>query len=178
MGKTEYNDRTLEAFKKCIPYLRGSLWWVQNDLLKERQQAFNQRDTHIGHPVLSIKSCPIETRLDTVPMLMGTSGNNLTAHSKSQCVAVSGLTKKESGHMVYFGSIVEPGLYSAGELLDGVVKKKDVVKDVKFKMVAVVLLSENLGTNVGVWSQTGTKQWWMPLKRSSLMRQLNHSLLQ
>ena len=133
MGKTEYNDRTLEAFKKCIPYLRGSLWWVQNDLLKERQQAFNQRDTHIGHPVLSIKSCPIETRLDTVPMLMGTSGNNLTAHSKSQCVAVSGLTKKESGHMVYFGSIVEPGLYSAGELLDGVVKKKDVVKDVKFK---------------------------------------------
>lgn len=131
MEKAEDTDRTLEAFKKSVRYLRGSLWWVRNDLLKERQQAFNQRDTHIGHPVLSIKSCPIETRLDTVPMLMGTSGNNLTAYSKSQCVAVSGLTKKEPGHMVYFGSIVEPGLYSAGELLDGVIKKKDAVMDVK-----------------------------------------------
>lgn len=131
METTENKDRTLNAFKKLVSYMRGALWWVRNDLLKERQRAFNQSDTHIGHPALSIKDCPVETRLDTVPMLMGTSGSNLTAYSKSQCVAVSGLTRKEPGHMVYFGSIVEPGLYSADELLDGVIKKKDVVKQGK-----------------------------------------------
>ena len=30
-------DIQLEMFKKFVPYLRGALWWAQNDLIKDRQ---------------------------------------------------------------------------------------------------------------------------------------------
>ena len=119
-------DITLETFKKFVSYMRGALWWVRNDLLKERQPTFNQYDPHEGHPALSLRLDPVESRLDAVPMLMGTTGGGLTLRTKSDCVVVTGLTKKDPDHKTYFGSIVEPGMYAVGELLDGVVKKNDV----------------------------------------------------
>jgi len=67
-------ERTFEAFKKMVPYLRGALWWAQNDLIKDRQREFNQEDDRIGHPLLSISRREVEGRFDVVPMLVGTSG--------------------------------------------------------------------------------------------------------
>ena len=121
-------DAMLEAFKKLVSYMRGSLWWVRNDLLKARQSTFNQYDQHKGHPALSLRLCPVESRLDAVPMLMGTSGDGLTRQTRKECVEVTGMTTKDPDHKTYFGSIVEPGLYVAEELLDGVAKKDDVVE--------------------------------------------------
>ncbi len=122
----ENEDLTLEAFTKLVQYLRGSLWWVRNDLLKERQSSFNKYDQHKGHPGLSLRLGRVESRLDAIPMLTGTSGNGLTEQTIKECVEVTGMTKKDPDHKTYFGSIVEPGMYIAGELLDGVVKKDDV----------------------------------------------------
>ena len=121
-------DRTLEAFKQLVQYLRGALWWIRNDLLKERQSAFNPEDAHKGHPALSLRLSPVESRYDAVPMLVGTSAKKLPSYSKAQCVAVRGLTAEEPDHLAYFGAIVEPGLYGVVELLDGVEKKNDIVK--------------------------------------------------
>lgn len=67
--------------------------------------------------------------MDAVPMLTGTSGSALSELSKEQCVVVTGMTMRDPDHKTYFGSIVEPGMYSVGELLDGVVKKTDVVEE-------------------------------------------------
>ncbi len=128
MKNTKSKDMTLEAFKKLVPYMRGALWWVRNDLLKERQSTFNKYDQHIGHPGLSLRLVPVESRLDAVPMLMGTSGNSLTKQARNECVEVKGMTTREPDHKTYFGSIVEPGMYVAEELLDGVVEKDDVVE--------------------------------------------------
>lgn len=119
-------DLMLEAFKKLVRYMRGSLWWVRNDLLKERQPTFNQYDRHEGHPALSLRLHPVESRLDAVPMLMGTSGNGLTQLSRNASVVVTGMTMRDPDHKTYFGSIVEPGMYVTEELLDGVVKKDDI----------------------------------------------------
>lgn len=125
MHKKE-QDLTLEAFKKLVPHMRGALWWVRNDLLKERQKTFNQKDTHIGHPVLSVCDCPIENRYEPIPMLMGTSGERFNARCRLECVKVVNLTREEPEHSTYFGSIVEPGMYTTVDLLDGVVAKNDV----------------------------------------------------
>ena len=126
MLRIDKQNRTFEVFKKLVPHLRGALWWVRNDLLKERQRAFNQNDNHIGHPALSIRSCPLENCYEPVPMLIGTSGNSFSAKRKSRCVKVVNLTKDEPEHPAYFGSIVEPGMYSIENLLDGVVAKNNV----------------------------------------------------
>ena len=119
-------DKTLEAFKALIPYLRGSLWWVRNDLLKERQRTFNQNDQHIGHPALSVRCTPIGSRYEPMPMLMGTTGGSFSSKRLSECVKVLGLTAEEPEHACYFGTIVEPGVYSVQDLLDGVTAKDDV----------------------------------------------------
>lgn len=126
MEKSVERDRTLEAFKAFVPHLRGALWWVRNDLLKKRQKTFNQKDAHKGHPALSIRISSIGGRHDAVPMLTGTSGHFLRPEVRKDCVTVVGMTAEDPEHITYFGSIVEPGMYSIEEILDGVVAKDDV----------------------------------------------------
>ena len=126
MEKSADRDCTLEAFKALVPYLRGALWWVRNDLLKKRQRTFNQKDEHKGHPALSVRNSPIGGRHEAVPMLMGTSGHSLRPEVRSDCVTVVGMTKGDPKHITYFGSIVEPGLYRVEELLEGVAKKPGI----------------------------------------------------
>ena len=113
-------DRTLEAFKKIVPHLRGALWWIDNGVLKERQPDFNQADGRAGHPVLSIRKEKVLAKMDAVPMLVGTSGNSLNQHRKNCCIDIVGMTKREPQHHTYFGSIVEPMMVSVSEMLAGV----------------------------------------------------------
>ena len=117
-------DKTFEAFKKLIPYLRGALWWAQNDFIKDRHPTFNQDDDHKGHPLLSVSLREVSGRFDVVPMLVGTSGTKMDFIARSKCVLVTGMTKKAPGHKTYFGSIVMPGRYSFEDLLTGVAPTK------------------------------------------------------
>ena len=113
-------NKTFEAFKRLVPYLRGALWWAQNDLIKDRHPTFNQTDAHEGHPLLSVCQREVEGRFDVVPMLVGTSGANMDFNAQSRCVLVTGMTKRSPEHKTYFGSIVMPGRYSFEDLLTGV----------------------------------------------------------
>ena len=107
-----------------MPYQFGSLWWGRDDLIHDKQQQFVERDNRIGHPLLSVKRDELKSRLDTIPMLVGTSGTNLREEIRQNCVQVSGLTLKEPEHVTYFGSIVDPGLYGFADLLDGINHKE------------------------------------------------------
>ena len=117
-------DKTFEMFKKLVPYLRGALWWAQNDLIKDRHPTFNQDDEHKGHPLLSVSKREIQGRFDVVPMLVGTTGTKMGFGQRSRCVLVKGMTKKDPEHNTYFGSIVMPGRYSFEDLLTGVHQTK------------------------------------------------------
>jgi len=117
-------ERTFEAFKVMVPYLRGALWWAQNDLIKDRQREFNQEDDHVGHPLLSVSNREVEGRFDVVPMLVGTSGVKMDFVKRSRCILVEGMTEEDRSHKTYFGSIVMPGCYSFEDLMTGVRPKK------------------------------------------------------
>lgn len=113
-------DIQLEMFKKFVPYLRGALWWAQDDLIKDRNPQFNQREDRVGHPLLSVSKKEVTSRLGVVPMLVGTSGEKMREKDKMRCVMVVGMTKKDPEHRTYFGSIVQPGMYEVQDLMDGV----------------------------------------------------------
>ncbi|MBO4287181.1 MAG: hypothetical protein J5985_03325 [Kiritimatiellae bacterium] len=124
MGGQEIIDRKLEAFKKLVPHLRGALWWGSNPLIQERNSTFNQSDTHKGHPLLSLRKDEVAARGDVIPMLVGTSGSSMRSKQRQYCIEIVGMTKRKPEHRTYFGSIIEPGIYSVKELLDSVTPKK------------------------------------------------------
>ena len=117
-------DRTFEAFKQCVPYLRGALWWARNSLIKDRHPTFNQNDDRNGHPLLSVSLRELRDRFDCVPMLVGTSGQKMRENQKKRCVMVRGMTRRDRAHETYFGSIVAPGMYSFSDLLTGAESRK------------------------------------------------------
>ena len=117
-------DRSLDAFKKIVPHLRGALWWSQNDAIKELLPDFNQHDDHYGHPILSIRKEEVCSRADAIPMLLGTTGRSLSVHKRNCCIDVMGMTKEDPEHHTYFGSLVEPMIFSVAEMMSGVVPKK------------------------------------------------------
>lgn len=117
-------DRVFETFKKVIPHLRGALWWGRNDLIKSRQAEFNPDDEHIGHPLLSVRKTPVESRFDMLPMLVGTTGVRMDDDEKGRCVIVTGMTKADPTHKTYFGAIVMPGNYSLEELIKNISRTK------------------------------------------------------
>ena len=87
------------------------------------QPEFVEREDRIGHPLLSVMRVAPETRQDTVPMLVGTSGTHLRKSIKRHCVRVVGISEEEADHVSFFGSIMEPGLYDFEDLIDGVRRK-------------------------------------------------------
>ena len=113
-------DIQLEMFKKLVPYLRGALWWAQDDLIKDRNPQFNRREDRVGHPLLSVSKKEVTSRFGVVPMLVGTTGGSMSVERKLKCVMVVGMTKKDPKHRTYFGSIVQPGMYGVQDLMDGV----------------------------------------------------------
>ncbi len=121
---TEKVDKVFEAFKKLVPYLRGALWWANNDLIKDRHPTFNQEDAHKSHPLLSVSKREVQGRFDVVPMLVGTTGTKMGFNKKSRCVLVKGMKRDDPNHNTYFGSIVMPGRYSFEDLLTGIHQTK------------------------------------------------------
>ena len=135
-GNTRMNlppDLTFEAFKKLVRYLRGALWWGRDDLIKKVHSEFNQKDDRKGHPLLSVRKIPVESRFGVVPMLVGTSGTKMSQQERGSCVLVTGMTADDREHKTYFGSIITPGRYSFGDMLDGVRPQKGelVVKRIR-----------------------------------------------
>ena len=108
----DVKDRVFDAFRQLVPYRRGALWWARNDLIKDRHPMFNQNDDKIGHPLLMISQHELCNRFEPVPMLVGTSGKKMCDYQKAKCVMVTGMTRKERDKKTYFGSIIQPGLYS------------------------------------------------------------------
>ena len=119
----EEKDRGLEAFKTLHQYLRGALWWAVDGLIEQKQPEFVRRPDRTGHPLLSVAQREVKTRADVVPMLVGTSGQRMREAVKRNCVPVKGMVREDPLHVTYFGGIVEPGLYTAAEMLDGVTAK-------------------------------------------------------
>ncbi len=117
-------DLKFEAFTKLIPHLRGALWWAANDLIKEVQPGFNNKDLHKGHPLLSTRKGEVKNRFDMVPMLVGTSAVNRSEQTRHNSVMVTGMTKKEPEHRTFFGTIVMPGRYPMVEMLEAVTPQK------------------------------------------------------
>ncbi|MGN1358834.1 MAG: hypothetical protein ACI4X9_00070 [Kiritimatiellia bacterium] len=113
------DERRWAMFRLTSDWVRGSLWWIGNELLKERQKEFNQRDNHVAHPGVSVADKPPEGLYDYVPMLFGTSARGYTPEKKAQCVEVKGLTRRAPDHRTYFGSIDKPGCYTPDEMLIG-----------------------------------------------------------
>lgn len=89
-------------------------------MIKDRFPAFNQQDGRVGHPLLSLRKNEVRFRVDGVPMLFGTTGKTMSSHQRQCCIDVVGLTKNDPDHHTYFGSIVEPAMYSVDEMLNGV----------------------------------------------------------
>ena len=126
----ESKDRKLEAFRMLVPHLRGALWWGRDDAIKEQCNSFVTRADRIGHPLLSVRQGEIENRYETIPMLVGTSGNSMDAMQRLRCMAVSGLTSEDPAHKTYFGSIIQPILPPVEEMMDAVSPKKgDIVEE-------------------------------------------------
>lgn len=119
-------DKKFLAFKMLVPHLRGALWWVRNDLIKERQSGFNPHDTHVGHPAVSILKSEPTIRYDAVPMLIGTSGGGYGNAKKQRCVAARGLVKNDPDHVTYFGGMIGPAMFDVDEMIDAVSGKGDV----------------------------------------------------
>ena len=117
-------DRSLEAFKRLVPYLRGSLWWGSDGLIEEKLPQFVRREDREGHPLLSLLRDEVRTRMDAVPMLSGTSGGSMSPHRKRCCIDVVGMEKCDLAHHTFFGSIIEPAMMTVAELQDGVSPKK------------------------------------------------------
>ena len=121
---TMTQDRSLEAFKRLVPHLRGSLWWGSDGLIKEKLPQFVRREDRKGHPLLSLLREEVRTRMDAVPMLSGTSGDSMSPHRKRCCIDVIGMEKCDLAHHTFFGSIIEPAMMTVAELQDGVSPKK------------------------------------------------------
>ena len=117
-------DRRLEAFKTMVRHLRGSLWWGRDDVIKNRNPTFVRRDDRDGHPLLSLRKDEVASRCDCIPMLVGTSGGKMSVHTKRCCIDVVGLTRRDPERHAYFGSIIEPEMYSVSEMMDGLSSKK------------------------------------------------------
>ena len=122
--ETTESDPQFKIVKLFVPIRFGSLWWGRDDLIHEKQPVFCKNPDRHAHPLLSIKRDELKDRTDFIPMLVGTSGRNLSKKTKRGCVTVRGITQQEPNHESYFGSIVAPGFYGFDDILDGVIRKK------------------------------------------------------
>lgn len=117
-------NRSLEAFKKLVPHLRGSLWWGADEIIHEKQSTFVRREDREEHPLLSLLNEEVRSAGDVIPMLFGTSGGGLYPRERSLCIVITGMTRREPVKPTYFGSVVEPGLYEVSTMMDSVRPQK------------------------------------------------------
>lgn len=117
-------DREFQLLKGRCSFLFGRNWWGWNGLIEERQPDYIPSEDERKapyHPLLSVRRNPVESRYDHIPMLFGTSGKKmsryLTPEEIRNCVEVQGLNDRHPDDITYFGSLVEPGEYTADDML-------------------------------------------------------------
>lgn len=94
--------KRLEIFNNYWSYLKGSIWWCREQLIRNRfLSTWNHSDSD-AHPMLSLKEQILATEYDVIPMLVGTTGYRGP-------IVVRDITPN---HSTVFGTIVEPGLFS------------------------------------------------------------------
>jgi len=79
----------------------GSLWWVDEELWKEKIPRYDSQSTRKAHPGLSIRQTPLVSPYEAIPFLHGTSKKG------GKSIMVHGLSKDEN-HTSYFGRIKSP----------------------------------------------------------------------
>lgn len=99
-GENLTDPRLQALLSACIDLSFGTLWWIREDLWKERQPGYSQESERIAHPGLSVRSVPPAGLFELVPLLHGTSGYGP--------VAVSGLTRRQPLKTSYFGRLLFP----------------------------------------------------------------------
>jgi hypothetical protein len=93
-------SRLQSLLNACLDVSFGTLWWIREDLWKERQTDYDQQSESIGHPGLSIRSAPPEGLYEIVPLLHGT--------TRYGPIAVAGLTRRQPLRTTYFGQLLFP----------------------------------------------------------------------
>ena len=58
----------------CYNLVKGSIWWVKEEVWKRTNIRYDQHSTRKGHFGLSIRKAPPVTPYEMMPMLHGTSG--------------------------------------------------------------------------------------------------------
>lgn len=106
--------KRLEIFNTFWSYLKGSIWWCREKLIRDRfSSAWHNSDSD-AHPMLSLKEQILATEYDVIPMLVGTTGYRGP-------IVVRDITPS---HSTVFGTIIEPGFFSISDTQT----RKDLMK--------------------------------------------------
>ena len=66
--------KLMQLLRGCIVSF-GSLWWVDEQVWKERVGGYDKQSTKRGHPGVSLRRVPVRDSMEIVPLLHGTSGS-------------------------------------------------------------------------------------------------------
>lgn len=86
----------------------GSLWWVPDTLWQRELPSFKPRPDG-KHPGLCIGNANQASVFDPWPLLLGA--------SKLGPLAVTGMSAKDPEKVGYFGKVLRPGMYEAGDFI-------------------------------------------------------------
>jgi len=100
--------RMADLLTTCLDVSLGAVWWVNEEILKERLPHYDQDSTRDGHPCVSLRRGSAQSLFDMVPMLFGTSGNQGP-------VVARGLTKGSPNYATSFGQIIQPASLTVWE---------------------------------------------------------------
>ncbi len=104
------NKRISQLLKACIDMLFGSVWRIREGIWKEKflqqGQRYDWNSNRQWHPGVSLRTAPLTSLHEYVPMLHGSSGD----HGP---VVVRGLSQElADDHATSFGTIVRPARIS------------------------------------------------------------------
>ena len=106
-------DRLSAALAACFDTRMGTLWRVREDLWASQLAAFVEYEAkRQWHPGLSLRSQPVTSVHEYIPMLHGTTGNGGP-------VVVKGITRHRGpDHATSFGRIIRPAAIAARETVE------------------------------------------------------------
>lgn len=97
--------KRLDIFNKFWSYLKGTIWWCREKVIRDRfSNTWNNSDSD-AHPMLSLREQMLATEYDVIPMLVGSTGYRGP-------IVVRDITPN---HSTVFGTIVEPGHFSMAD---------------------------------------------------------------
>ena len=124
----DIQQRNIINFNVLYNYLIGTLWFVKENLIKNRTKeehvSYDQDSTRVGHPHLSIRQKRV-VGIERIPMLLGTSRKCRKDNIKVRHTMGD---KRHNG--TWFGSLLIP--YTVNHFLSKDIKqapKRDVTDD-------------------------------------------------